>query len=692
MPCTRRGTGYICGTWWRQLVIYGCAPQRNCLYRSTRVGCRAALPVAAMTCRRAPQRNRLLFLFLSMSTTLTLHEMTVPQKIDSYLGYDAPTLADMFWVQSSMLAAMNELTVSTNPTGITPVSLSPDFMGVVDLVRVSVDADRSVPSGGRMSALDMLTSTMSVYNDGVVPPMKSMDNGIDHATALDMLFSECVSTATPTSVFPAMSDFTDTEDEVPMLEDIKTEACTDEAGLSTMMSDEEIMAVCATLTADSLLTLKAVVCAIDDGGEDEAVEKLTVASIAAVVAVAEPSMTTTMMTVVVTGPPKTLAAPAQRRGKRQLMSGGSIGKRGSVSRTNENVDGGDDGGAYDAVEPGRRMAALSMLSEMFDGYRNVTVDSVSDALNLAAIIDASVVKSGGLLPMKKAVAAAAALPTIDELVVEHLGDSGDDTACATSVVVPSYALLPTTAVVDCCPMSVDDVSVAAAFGGDDTGAFSLADYGFDSLFDVGGDKAAYDALSGQIGLLGDDSMTAYLDCSALVDVADVAFVTDAALAVTDVAAFVVTETAVVSEIAAVDESEAVIVAEIESETAVVSEIAAVVSETVAVSETIVVTVIPAAYDVTETSAVVAVVAVAAPRPNKGGSGGGGKRAHVRCNRDETCDETDETDAPNQCSICCGTSAPLVTYHPCGHDDVCATCTAKVNTCPSCRSRIDTTTP
>ena len=328
---------------------------------------------------------------------------------------------------------------------------------------------------------------------------------------------------------------------------------------------------------------------------------------------------------------------------------------------NENVDGGDDGGAYDAVEPGRRMAALSMLSEMFDGYRNVTVDSVSDALNLAAIIDASVVKSGGLLPMKKAVAAAAALPTIDELVVEHLGDSGDDTACATSVVVPSYALLPTTAVVDCCPMSVDDVSVAAAFGGDDTGAFSLADYGFDSLFDVGGDKAAYDALSGQIGLLGDDSMTAYLDCSALADVASVAFVTDAALAVTDdaVAAFVVTETAVVSEIAAVDESEAVIVAEIESESAVVSEIVAVANETVAVSETIIVTVIPTAFDVTETSAVVAVVAVAAPRPNKGGSGGGGKRAHVRCNRDETCDETDETDAPNQCSICCGTAAVRV---------------------------------
>ena len=50
------------------------------------------------------------------------------------------------------------------------------------------------------------------------------------------------------------------------------------------------------------------------------------------------------------------------------------------------------------------------------------------------------------------------------------------------------------------------------------------------------------------------------------------------------------------------------------------------------------------------------------------------------------------DNGNECTVCFGTSSPLVLYKPCNHRAVCSSCTARVSVCPSCRSRIDTTTP
>ena len=173
---------------------------------------------------------------------------------------------------------------------------------------------------------------------------------------------------------------------------------------------------------------------------------------------------------------------------------------------------------------------------------------------------------------------------------------------------------------------------AAAVGATEAGEFTFAEYGFDSLF-------AYDDAETVMAAV-------YLDCCAVADVPSVETVAEIAVAAVET----------------VVETSAVVVEMIESGSA------AMVATSVAV--------------------VAPMVAIATSPPRRSS---GGKGSQVCCDRDAV-EEEEKATVNATCSICCGSDSPLVRYQPCGHDDVCAICTAKVNTCPTCRSRIDTTVP
>ena len=169
---------------------------------------------------------------------------------------------------------------------------------------------------------------------------------------------------------------------------------------------------------------------------------------------------------------------------------------------------GDEDGDEDEVEPGRLIAALAMLSDMLVGYGMVVpINSVSEALELAAVLGSSGKKAVPMKKDEKDENGGGKMSVFEELIAKHIGNDGD--AVAAPTVVSGDAPLPATEVAAVAAVAVEV-------------EFSFADYGFDSLFDTGDDKLSVQTVDESL-------LPAFLDCSALADLPEISVATVAAV-------------------------------------------------------------------------------------------------------------------------------------------------------------------